>query len=215
VSTAPAGAEGSLGTPMAFAPPGGAGRPPGRPRKPELQAAVLDAAAALLTEGGVAACSIDAVSRRSGIGKPAIYRRWPHRTALAIEAFARHLARGAPLLDTGHAEEDLTEAFVRLADLYRGPDGAVFAQLLAAAVLEPGAAVLLRERFFTPRRDHLRILWEHGVRAGQLNSDVDPADAIDALFGGGVLRLLTGGGALDPAAARRLARTVLHGLTAR
>ncbi len=187
--------------------------PAGRPRKPGLTTAVLDAAAQLLAEGGVNACSIEAVSRRSGVGKPAIYRRWPHRTALAIDAFARHLARDAPLLDTGHAAQDLTEAFVRLSELYSGTDGAVFTQLLAAAVLEPGAADLMRRRFFTPRRDHLLILWQRGVAAGQLRPDVDPDDAIDALFGAGVLRLLTGQRPVTAEDADQLARTVLRGLT--
>lgn len=187
-------------------------RCPGRPRDEGIEPAVLDAAAGLLREKGVGGCSIEAVSRRSGVGKPAIYRRWPHRTALAIDAFSQHLSVEVPLVDTGDAPQDLVDAFVRLAEHYRGPDGAVFVALLAAAVLEPGAAQLLQARLFAGRREGLTALWRRGVDRGQLRADIAPDDAIDLIFGAGIFRLLLGHAPMDPPAARQLAQTVLGGL---
>ena len=57
----------------------------GSRRNPETQEAILEAAEALLLEGGVAGFSIEAVARRARAGKPTIYRWWPNKTALLLE----------------------------------------------------------------------------------------------------------------------------------
>jgi len=157
----------------------------------------------------VAGCTIDAVSRRSGVGKPSIYRRWPHRTAMAIDAFARRMAIDVPITDTGDAPGDLTAAFVAITEQYAGADGRVFRELLAAAVLEPDGAQLMREKFFHDRRERLLALWRQGVDNGQLDAGVDPQDGIDLLFGAGIFRLLIGHQPLGAEDGRRLAHTVL------
>lgn len=187
----------------------------GRPRHAAIEPQVLRAAVELLLDGGVASCTVEAVSKHSGITKPTIYRRWPHRTALAIEAFAGHVERHVPISDTGDAVEDLVHNVVSLAQQYVGRDGVVFAELLAAAVLEPGTAALLNDRFFAPRRTSLRRLWESGVHRGQLTADADVDDVIDLLFGPLSFRLLLGHQPSDPEAAERLARAVLRSFVPR
>jgi AcrR family transcriptional regulator len=194
--------------------PSPARRPPGRPRDDRLEDAVLDAAHALLLEGGYRACTVEAVARRSGIGKPAIYRRWPHRTALAVDAFARRVDLAVRPVDSGDAVADLVDVAGRLAEHYRDREGVVYAELLAAAVLEPEVSGLLHDRFFASRREDLRELWRAGIERGQLAADVDPDDGIDLLFGPAMMRLILAGGAIDPPAARRLAGLTLRGLRA-
>lgn len=186
-------------------------KPRGRPRDASSEERVIEAAIALLLEAGVAACTVEAVSRRSGVSKPSIYRRWPQRTALAIEAIARHIDHQVPVDDTGDTAEDLVQAVVRISEQYRGRDGAVFAELLAAAVLEPGTSDLLKARFFAGRRETLRGLWARGVNRGQLDPLVDPELMIDLLFGPATFRLLLDGEPVDPATAESLARAALRG----
>ncbi|MDL5156108.1 TetR-like C-terminal domain-containing protein [Actinomycetospora termitidis] len=190
-------------------------RPPGRPRDERLEDAVLDTAHALLLEGGLDACTIEAVSRRSGIGKPAIYRRWPHRTALAVDAFARRVDTAVRPVDTGDAVEDLVALAGRLAEHYREREGIVYAELLAVAVREPDLAEMLADRFFAVRRHDVRELWQAGIDRGQLAADVDPDDGIDLLFGPAVMRLVLAAGTIDPPTARRLARLALRGVAQR
>ncbi|MFJ4654084.1 TetR/AcrR family transcriptional regulator [Nocardia sp. NPDC088792] len=185
----------------------------GRPREGTHEVRVLDSASELLLEGGVAACTVEAVSRRSGVSKPTIYRRWPHRTALAIDAFAARIDQQAPLVETGDAAEDLVQAVARLAEQYQGRDGVVFAELIAAAVLEPGTAELLNDHFFAPRRAALRALWAQGVSRGQLDPHADADAMIDLLFGPTTFRLLLGHGPTDAPAAVQLARAALRGFT--
>src|SRR3954465_15070277 len=64
-------------------------RPPGRPRSERAAKAIIDATLDLLAEeGGVAGVSIEAVAARAGVGKTTIYRRWPNKEALIIDALA-------------------------------------------------------------------------------------------------------------------------------
>lgn len=185
----------------------------GRPREGVHEVRALESASELLLEGGVAACTVEAVSRRSGVSKPTIYRRWPHRTALAIDAFAARIDQQVPLAETGDAAEDLVQAVARLAEQYQGRDGVVFAELIAAAVLEPGTAELLNDHFFAPRRAALRTLWAEGVSRGQLDPHADADAMIDLLFGPTTFRLLLGHGPTDARSAVQLARAALRGFT--
>jgi len=62
---------------------------PGRPRNARTDEAILHAVLDLLSEGqSVAAISIEAVAARAGVGKATIYRRWPNKEALIIDAIA-------------------------------------------------------------------------------------------------------------------------------
>src|ERR1043165_4470484 len=64
-------------------------RPPGRPRSERAARAIIDATLDLLAEeGGVTGVSIEAVAARAGVGKTTIYRRWPNKEALIIDALA-------------------------------------------------------------------------------------------------------------------------------
>src|SRR5262245_66523383 len=70
----------------------------GRPRSLEAQRAVLDAARALVHEGGYPAATIDAIVARSGVAKTTIYRRWPNRAALIVDLLAELSAEEVPMV---------------------------------------------------------------------------------------------------------------------
>ena len=87
----------------------------GRPRDPQIDSAVLDATLAVLDGSGYARLTVEEVARRAGTTKPAVYRRWPTRQLLALEALRVRLGDvRAP--DTGCTLCDLDEClklFVR------------------------------------------------------------------------------------------------------
>ena len=58
----------------------------GRPRDKRIDSAVLRSTVELLAETGYADLSVDAIARRAGTSKPAIYRRWPSKAHLVHEA---------------------------------------------------------------------------------------------------------------------------------
>src|SRR6266699_2304041 len=90
--------------------PGGGGAPRGRPRSQEADRAILTAAVDLLAERGLAAMSIEEVAARAGVGKTTIYRRWPSKGLLALDAFVTSFREEQPLPDTGTLRGDLLAA---------------------------------------------------------------------------------------------------------
>src|SRR6185437_11155783 len=94
------GGTGTCGDAGAPAGPAG-GAPRGRPRSAEADRAILTATADLLAERGLAAMSIEEVAARAGVGKTTIYRRWPSKGLLALDAFVISFRAEQPLPDTG------------------------------------------------------------------------------------------------------------------
>ncbi|MFI5958866.1 TetR/AcrR family transcriptional regulator C-terminal ligand-binding domain-containing protein [Cryptosporangium sp. NPDC051539] len=187
-------------------------RPPSA-RSVRTRRAVLDATAALLAEGGLGAATIDAIRDRSGVSKTTVYKHWPNRLCVAVDAFADRLALDAALPDTGTARGDLVEQIRRVARFYASPIGRVFAQLLAAAAQDPDAAGWLRDRLLNSRRDGAQQLWGRAVARGEAR-DLDPDIALDVAFGPVMWRLLRGQKPFTEAEAGQVADAVLDGLLA-
>lgn len=173
---------------------------------------MLDAAAQLLWDGGLAAVTMDAVATAARVGKPTIYRRWPNRTVLAIDAFAERMEAEVPQADTGDIRADLAEQVARVARFYRSHAGQIFAQLLGEVTRDPIAANRLRERFYKPRRAAMSHLWQRAVASGEGRPDIDADTAIDALFGGIVFRLIVGHAGIGPKQVEALTKAALDGL---
>ena len=79
----------------------------GRPRSEEAHQAILDATLELLVEVGFSALTVEGVASRAGVGKATIYRRWPSKLPLVVEAFGQ--LPGFEEVDTGNVEEDLKQ----------------------------------------------------------------------------------------------------------
>jgi AcrR family transcriptional regulator len=184
----------------------------GRPRSIRAHNDVLEAAIALLEEGGLPAATVDAISTRSGVSKATIYKHWPNRTAVAAEAFGRRMADAVPLPDTGTARGDLTEQLRRVSEFYGGRDGTVFAQLLAATVGDPDSAAYFRDFFLAGRREAIATLWRRALDRGEVQETIDVETATDLLFGPLIFRLMSGHAPLTPDRADAIAAAALTGL---
>ena len=79
----------------------------GRPRSEEAHQAILNATVELLAEQGYSALTVEGVASRAGVGKATIYRRWPSKLPLVVEAFGQLPAFED--VDTGSLEEDLVQ----------------------------------------------------------------------------------------------------------
>jgi AcrR family transcriptional regulator len=94
--------------------PAGAARG-GRPRSERARRAILAAAAEMLLEQGVAHVSMGAVAERAGVSKATIYRWWPSKEMLALEALLDWTVAGETDTDTGSLREDLRRLPLRTA----------------------------------------------------------------------------------------------------
>src|SRR5215469_9027323 len=81
----------------------------GRPRSEESEEAILAATVQLLTEKPLRDISMEEIARKAGVGKATIYKWWPSKAYLALDAFVRSLNRRVPSFDTGSVRTDILE----------------------------------------------------------------------------------------------------------
>ncbi|GAA2793769.1 TetR/AcrR family transcriptional regulator [Crossiella cryophila] len=182
-----------------------------RPRSQRARAAVLKAATELMREPGPE-LTVDAIAARSGVSKATIYKHWPNKTAVAIDAFAEHMATQVPLPDTGSAHADLRELVHSVFAFYSSADGQTFAGLIAGVHGDETGKRMFVERFLLGRREGVRTVWARGVDRGELRADVDVEVAIDLLFGPAIFRLMTGHDTFGPDFADAVTEAALRGL---
>lgn len=192
------------------------GRPrarPGRPRSEQSRAAVLRAASELMQEVGLRAMTTELIAARSGASKATIYKWWPNKYSVAVEAFLSEMLAEAADPDTGSAHDDFRIVLRGVMHFYSTTSGRVFAQLVGEAQSDPVVHSELRDGLIQSRRRVGRAIWERGVARGELRADVDAEVAIDLVFGPAMYRLVTGSGPLDAAAADAIVDAALSGLS--
>jgi AcrR family transcriptional regulator len=165
----------------------------GRPRSEKARHAILDAAAELLLLRGLGAVSMDAVAERAGVSKATIYRWWPSKERLALEALLEWAATGSSPRDTGSLRGDLL-ALVRpwVREIRRRPFGRVIAALVTEAQSDPAFAEDYRRHFVEQRRAPMRAAFERAIARGEAPADLDIEVALDLIYGPLYHRLLHG-----------------------
>src|ERR1700730_14033353 len=141
-------------------------RRPGRPRSERAERAILDAALELFAESGVGGVCIEAVAARAGVGKATIYRRWPGKEDLLLDALA---LLKSPLPEPGGASVR-PDLIAMLQVMYRDAADPVrmrrYTLLLGEGEKYPKIMQRYKETIVEPRRDLIRSVLRRGVAAG-------------------------------------------------
>ena len=190
-------------------------RPPGRPRSADADRAILRAAVDLLAEEGYAGVTMEGVAAKAGVGKATVYRRWPSKSALVVDAVTACRESGWPAPDTGSAREDLL-AFVReFRDHLRTSDaGRVLPALVVELAHHPELAAAFREGFVQARRARVLEAVRRGVERGEVRAGVDPELVADAVVAVPQHRFLVTGMEIDDDLPERLLDMVWRGIAA-
>jgi AcrR family transcriptional regulator len=157
---------------------------------------------------------MDAVAGRAGVSKATIYRWWPTKETLALDALYREwVVADPPAGGHGSLQADLLSIlrpWVRL--LGKRPYGRVIAALIAEAQADPTFAEEYRARFVRPRREQARVIFGRAIEHGAIAADTDVELALDLLYGPLYHRLLHGHAPLDEPFVHDVVDTVLGGL---
>ena len=186
----------------------------GRPRSQQAHRAILAAAAELLLDRGLSAVTMDAVAERAGVSKATIYRWWPTKETLALDALYTEWAAARPSpRDTGSLRGDLLSLLRPWAKLAGSrPYGRVIAALLTEAHSDPVFAQEYRNRVVGPRREQAREIFGRAVDRGELPPEVKVDVALDLLFGALYHRLLHGHAPLTDRFVRDAVDMTLNGI---
>ena len=143
---------------------------------------VLATAFELLSESGVGGFTVDEVSRRSGVAKTTIYRHWPSREALVIDAASR-ISAEQEVPDTGSLEADVTAILANLGRLLSTARwSSVVPSIVNVAERDPEFASIHGKI----QRGHaapLREVIERAAGRGLISAAADPSTMVSALIG--------------------------------
>jgi AcrR family transcriptional regulator len=158
---------------------------PGRPRSDASRGAILDAAYWQTMERGYSAVTSESIAKAAGAGKQTLYRWWPSKAAIILDAFAeKSRARIDRPQEAAIRAGDLL-GFLRSIFSVDGVNGSVLRHLMAEAQFDPKLRTLLREQIIEPRRNALRRVLE-----GRIPDAARREAMVAALSGAAWYRLL-------------------------
>jgi AcrR family transcriptional regulator len=190
-------------------------RRPGRPRSERADRAIIDAALSLFAESGPEGLCIEKVAARAGVGKATIYRRWPGKEDLLLDAIA---ALGAPLPEPEgrSVRDDLVAILKAVRDAVADPCRArEFALLLGEGAKYPRLMARYVETVLEPRREVIRSVLRRGAASGELRAGVDVEAALFMLTGAVLARGKYEPGSMPPGYVERVVDELLLGLAPR
>lgn len=164
----------------------------GRPRDERAGAVILDAALAEVAEHGWGRTTIDSVAARAGVSKATIYRRWPSKERLVLDAMLHVSDAVFEDVDSGSLRGDLVEILDRVAAVLTTRPGCdLIPQLLAAARVDPELRTI-HDRATAERRRAVQWAFDRAVARGELDGAIDVDGLIDLLAGPVFFRSLFG-----------------------
>ena len=164
----------------------------GRPRSESSRRAILDATRRLLTHSSVQKLSIEAIARKAGVGKTTIYRWWPNKAAVVMEAVFSQPAFHNVLPTPRSAAEGVQSQIEKLARQLSGKNGRTIAEIIGEAQPDAESLRLLIQSFLQDRYNALSSYIEGGKQNGEFDADIDTDSAIDIILGPLFFRLLSG-----------------------
>jgi AcrR family transcriptional regulator len=190
-------------------------RPPGRPRDEAVRDRIREAALQLLEEVGFANVTCDAIAQRSGASKATVYRWWPNKAAVLIDAFVESVTPELPFREADTLAEYVTIHLRQFAKVVAGRKGRLLAAVIAAAQNDPEVEAAFLAHWIKPRRSVSRKALQKFKNEGALPEHFDIEQVLDVMYGPLHFLLMVRHGKLGPAYAESLAAMLVHGLAPR
>jgi AcrR family transcriptional regulator len=185
-------------------------------RRRSSHRAILAATRELIAERGYGSLTIEGVAARAGVGKQTIYRWWPSKGAVAIEALLEEIELAIEFPDTGDLSRDLGSLLASVAELLGAPaTGPPLTALLADTQHDQALREIWQQQVFRPIRGRYLERVAAAREAGELPANVADDEILDCAFGPLWFRALTRPAVMNEAFGRTVARVVFDGISAR
>lgn len=170
--------------------------------------AVLAATYELLTKSGLSGVSVDQVSRRSGVAKTTIYRHWPSRESLLMDACSQ-LSSRPPVPDTGKLRSDLEQLASGAAVRLRQPWSTVMPSIIDAAERDKALAEI-QARIHAQMRGAFIAAIERAQERGEIPQSEDAPELVASILGPILYRRFFSREPLDEAFAKKVVERALN-----
>jgi AcrR family transcriptional regulator len=164
----------------------------GRPRSESSRRAILEATRRLLTHTSVQKLSIEAIARKAGVGKTTIYRWWPNKSAVVMEAIFSQPAFHNIMATPRNAVEGVSKQIDKLCRQLAGKNGRTVAEIIGEAQPDPESLQIFIDTFLQDRYNTLNSYIEGGKQTGEFDANLDTDSAIDVILGPIFFRLISG-----------------------
>ncbi|MFE3902433.1 TetR/AcrR family transcriptional regulator [Streptomyces sp. NPDC059153] len=153
-------------------------------RSERSRRAILEAALELCTEKGYGRVTVEAIAARAGVSKKTIYRWWPSKSAVMLEAFTDALVGTTPFVDTGDIAADLRANVMGAVKLLSTPPyGPAYAGILSEVHHDDALAETVRTKLIDPRFDEAVARLRRAQEQGQIPPGADLPLAVEMLYG--------------------------------
>ncbi|MBI3215760.1 MAG: TetR/AcrR family transcriptional regulator [Mycobacterium sp.] len=167
--------------------------------KPEITDAITAAVLDELAEQGYARLSMEAVAKRAGVGKSALYRRWASKQEMTLAVLAEFSVGQADIPDTGSLRGDIRAVLEGVATWLSHPQfSRILPDLVAEMARTPELSDLVEGMIGRPRRERGRVMLEQAIERGELTRDTDLELALDVLAAPIYWRLTIRDGDMEP-----------------
>ncbi|WP_330181996.1 TetR/AcrR family transcriptional regulator [Nocardia sp. NBC_01503] len=168
--------------------------PPPNPelRSPRSHRAILDSTFELAVRNGYGKLTVEAIAAAAGVGKQTIYRWWPSKGAIALDAINEQMGHLTDFPDTGDIAVDLKTQMTRLTTMLGSEVGIVYRGVIAEAQSDPRLAEAVRDTIVRPRAQLCVQRLEKAIAAGQIRTGIPPRAMVDMLYGPVYYRFLLG-----------------------
>lgn len=164
----------------------------GRPRSEESRRAILDATRRLLTHIPISKISIEAIAKKAGVGKTTIYRWWPNKQSVVMEAVFTQPGFQNMIPQAADPMEGIRSQVEKLVRQLNGKNGRVVAEIVGECQGDIETLKALVKNFFQDRYNVLAYYLQRGKADGVFKENLDLEVAIDLILGPVIFRLMSG-----------------------
>lgn len=162
----------------------------GRPRSEKSRQAILKATNSLLLHKSVQELSIEAIAKKAKVGKTTIYRWWPNKTAVIMDALVSQPGMQSAMPTPKNNTEAVMYQLEKLIRLLQSKNGETIAQLFSEAQSSAESHRIFENSFLSPLLDAIEYSIEEGKKDKEFRASIDTKLAVDILCGPIFFRLM-------------------------
>lgn len=162
----------------------------GRPRSEKSRRKILDSTNKLLLHMTVQELSIEAIAKKAKVGKTTIYRWWPNKTAVVMDALINQPSMQTSMPTASSNSQAIEMQLERLIRLLHSNNGQTIAQLFSEAQGDKKSLKIFEDHFLGPLIDAIEYSVLQGQEDGEFRNDIDIKMAVDMIVGPAFFRLL-------------------------
>jgi AcrR family transcriptional regulator len=162
----------------------------GRPRSQKSRKAILKATNSLLLHKSVQELSIEAIAKKAKVGKTTIYRWWPNKAAVVMDALVHQPGMQTPMPSAKNNADAIIFQLEKLIRLLDSKNGETISQLFSEAQADAGAKKIFEDSFLGPLMDAIEYSVEQGKKDGEFARGIDTKTMMDMLCGPIFFRLM-------------------------